>query len=117
MRTTRTSLFGALHALELAKKIKARVLQASTSEVYGDSREHPQKESYWGYVNPVGLRSCYDEGKRWAEKLFFDYYSQYGLDIKVVHIINIYRPQMIPASGSPISAWPGNVSAASRRTA
>jgi UDP-glucuronate decarboxylase len=101
--TTETSVLGAIHALELAKKIKARVLQASTSEVYGDPKEHPQKETYWGSVNPVGIRSCYDEGKRCAETLFFDYFRQNGVDIKVIRIFNTYGPQMHPADGRVVS--------------
>lgn len=101
--TTETSVLGAIHALELAKKIKARVLQASTSEVYGDPKEHPQKETYWGSVNPVGIRSCYDEGKRCAETLFFDYYRQSDVDIKVIRIFNTYGPQMHPADGRVVS--------------
>lgn len=101
--TTRTSVLGAIHALELAKKINARVLQASTSEVYGDPKEHPQKESYWGSVNPVGIRSCYDEGKRCAETLFFDYWRQWNVDIKVIRIFNTYGPQMHPADGRVVS--------------
>ncbi len=101
--TTETSVLGAIHALELAKKINARVLQASTSEVYGDPKEHPQKETYWGSVNPIGIRSCYDEGKRCAETLFFDYFRQWQVDIKVIRIFNTYGPQMHPADGRVVS--------------
>ena len=101
--TTQTSVLGAIRALELAKKINARVLQASTSEVYGDPKEHPQKETYWGNVNPVGIRSCYDEGKRCAETLFFDYWRQWNVDIKVIRIFNTYGPQMHPADGRVVS--------------
>ena len=101
--TTQTSVLGAIRALELAKKINARVLQASTSEVYGDPKEHPQKETYWGNVNPVGIRSCYDEGKRCAETLFFDYWRQWNVDIKVIRIFNTYGPQMHPTDGRVVS--------------
>lgn len=101
--TTETSVVGAIHALELAKKINARVLQASTSEVYGDPEQHPQTESYWGRVNPIGIRSCYDEGKRCAETLFFDYWRQWQLEIKVIRIFNTYGPQMHPADGRVVS--------------
>jgi UDP-glucuronate decarboxylase len=101
--TTETSVMGAIHALELAKKLNARVLQASTSEVYGDPEEHPQRETYWGRVNPIGIRSCYDEGKRCAETLFFDYYRQWKVDIKVIRIFNTYGPHMHPADGRVVS--------------
>jgi UDP-glucuronate decarboxylase len=90
----KTSVLGALFVLDLAKKNKAKVFQASTSEVYGDPIEHPQKESYWGNVNPIGIRSCYDEGKRCAETLFFDYWREYGVKIKVGRIFNTYGPRM-----------------------
>jgi len=103
VKTTLTSVYGAVHALELAKKVNARVLQASTSEVYGDPREHPQQETYWGCVNPIGIRSCYDEGKRCAETLFFDYFRQWGVDIKVIRIFNTYGPQMHPQDGRVVS--------------
>jgi UDP-glucuronate decarboxylase len=94
---------GVINVLELARKNGARVLQASTSEVYGDPEVHPQPESYWGKVNPIGIRSCYDEGKRCAETLFFDYHRQYGVDIKVVRIFNTYGPLMQPQDGRVIS--------------
>lgn len=94
VKTVRTSVFGAINMLELAKKSNAKILQASTSEVYGDPSEHPQKETYWGNVNPVGVRSCYDEGKRCAETLFFDYWRQFGVRIKVARIFNTYGPNM-----------------------
>ncbi len=101
--TYKTSVFGALHALELADKWGAKVFQASTSEVYGDPHVHPQPESYWGHVNPIGIRSCYDEGKRGAETLFFDYRRTRGARIKVVRIFNTYGPNMNPADGRVIS--------------
>lgn len=101
--TTRTSVMGAIQALELADKTNARVLQASTSEIYGDPEEHPQRETYWGRVNPIGIRSCYDEGKRCAETLFFDYLRQRDVDIKVIRIFNTYGPQMRPADGRVVS--------------
>ncbi len=103
VQTTRTSVLGALNMLELAKRTKARVFQASTSEVYGDPDVHPQPESYWGKVNPIGIRSCYDEGKRCAETLFFDYHRQHGVDIKVVRIFNTYGPRMHPKDGRVVS--------------
>ena len=103
VQTTRTSVLGALNMLELAKRTKARVFQASTSEVYGDPDVHPQPESYWGKVNPIGIRSCYDEGKRCAETLFFDYQRQHGVDIKVVRIFNTYGPRMHPRDGRVVS--------------
>ena len=103
VQTTRTSVLGALNMLELAKRTKARVFQASTSEVYGDPDVHPQPESYWGKVNPIGIRSCYDEGKRCAETLFFDYQRQHGVDIKVVRIFNTYGPRMHPQDGRVVS--------------
>lgn len=101
--TTKTSVLGALNMLELAEKNKARILQASTSEVYGDPEVHPQPESYKGSVNPIGIRSCYDEGKRCAESLFFDYHRTCGTDIKVVRIFNTYGPNMDPADGRVVS--------------
>ena len=103
VQTTKTSVHGAINMLGLAKRTKARILQASTSEVYGDPEQHPQQESYWGRVNPIGPRSCYDEGKRCAETLFFDYYRQHSLDIKVVRIFNTYGPRMHPNDGRVIS--------------
>ena len=103
VQTTKTSVHGAINMLGLAKRVKARILQASTSEVYGDPEAHPQHESYWGHVNPVGPRACYDEGKRCAETLFFDYYRQYRLDIKVVRIFNTYGPRMHPNDGRVVS--------------
>ncbi len=103
VQTTKTSVHGAINMLGLAKRTKAKILQASTSEVYGDPEVHPQQESYWGHVNPVGIRSCYDEGKRCAETLFFDYYRQHGLEIKVVRIFNTYGPRMHPNDGRVVS--------------
>jgi UDP-glucuronate decarboxylase len=103
VQTTKTSVNGAINMLGLAKRLKARVLQASTSEVYGDPEVHPQREDYWGRVNPIGVRSCYDEGKRCAETLFFDYHRQHGLDIKVVRIFNTYGPRMHPDDGRVVS--------------
>lgn len=103
VKTVQTSVLGAINVLELARKTGARVLQASTSEVYGDPLVHPQREDYWGNVNPVGIRSCYDEGKRCAETLFFDYFRQYGVDIKVVRIFNTYGPLMRLDDGRVIS--------------
>jgi UDP-glucuronate decarboxylase len=103
VQTTKTSVHGAINMLGLAKRLKCRILQASTSEVYGDPSVHPQTEAYWGNVNPVGLRSCYDEGKRCAETLFFDYHRQYGLEIKVARIFNTYGPRMHPADGRVVS--------------
>jgi len=103
VQTTKTSVHGAINMLGLAKRTKARILQASTSEVYGDPEVHPQKEDYWGKVNPIGIRSCYDEGKRCAETLFFDYYRQHGVDIKVVRIFNTYGPNMHPNDGRVVS--------------
>ncbi len=99
VQTTKTSVHGAINMLGLAKRTKARILQASTSEVYGDPEISPQTEDYWGHVNPIGFRSCYDEGKRCAETLFFDYYRQHQLDIRVVRIFNTYGPQMLPDDG------------------
>jgi UDP-glucuronate decarboxylase len=103
VQTTKTSVHGAINMLGLAKRTRARILQASTSEVYGDPEVHPQPEEYWGRVNPIGIRSCYDEGKRCAETLFFDYYRQHGLDIKVVRIFNTYGPRMNPHDGRVVS--------------
>ena len=103
VQTTKTSVHGAINMLGLAKRIKARILQASTSEVYGDPTVHPQEESYWGNVNPIGPRSCYDEGKRCAETLFFDYHRQHQLDIKVARIFNTYGPRMHPNDGRVVS--------------
>ena len=103
IQTTKTSVHGAINMLGLAKRLKARILQASTSEVYGDPEIHPQVESYWGRVNPIGIRSCYDEGKRCAETLFFDYHRQVGLDIKVMRIFNTYGPRMNPDDGRVVS--------------
>jgi UDP-glucuronate decarboxylase len=103
VQTTKTSVHGAINMLGLAKRTKARILHASTSEVYGDPEVHPQRESYWGRVNPIGIRSCYDEGKRCAETLFFDYWRQHGLEIKVVRIFNTYGPRMHPNDGRVVS--------------
>ncbi len=103
VQTTKTSVHGAINMLGLAKRVKARIFQASTSEVYGDPAVHPQPESYWGSVNPIGPRSCYDEGKRCAETLFFDYHAQHNLDIKVVRIFNTYGPRMHPNDGRVVS--------------
>jgi UDP-glucuronate decarboxylase len=103
VQTTKTSVHGAINMLGLAKRVKARILQASTSEVYGDPLIHPQKEDYWGNVNPIGVRSCYDEGKRCAETLFFDYWRQHKLAIKVARIFNTYGPRMHPNDGRVVS--------------
>jgi UDP-glucuronate decarboxylase len=103
VQTTKTSVHGAINMLGLAKRVKARILQASTSEVYGDPEVHPQPESYWGKVNPIGVRSCYDEGKRCAETLFFDYWRQHRLEIKVMRIFNTYGPRMHPNDGRVVS--------------
>jgi UDP-glucuronate decarboxylase len=103
VQTTKTSVHGAINMLGLAKRTKARILQASTSEVYGDPNIHPQTEDYWGHVNPIGPRSCYDEGKRCAETLFFDYHRQHQLDIKVARIFNTYGPRMHPNDGRVVS--------------
>ncbi len=103
VQTTKTSVHGAINMLGLAKRCKAKILQASTSEVYGDPEIHPQKEDYWGRVNPIGIRSCYDEGKRCAETLFFDYHRQHQLNIKVVRIFNTYGPRMHPNDGRVVS--------------
>jgi len=103
VQTTKTSVHGAINMLGLAKRTRARILQASTSEVYGDPEVHPQKESYWGSVNPIGPRACYDEGKRCAETLFFDYYRQHKMDIRVIRIFNTYGPNMHPNDGRVVS--------------
>jgi UDP-glucuronate decarboxylase len=103
VQTTKTSVHGAINMLGLAKRVGASILQASTSEVYGDPDEHPQREAYWGRVNPIGPRSCYDEGKRCAETLFFDYQRQHQLDIKVMRIFNTYGPRMSPNDGRVVS--------------
>lgn len=103
VQTIKTSVHGAINMLGLAKRTNARIFQASTSEVYGDPEVHPQPESYWGKVNPIGIRSCYDEGKRCAETLFFDYYRQHSLDIKVARIFNTYGPRMHPNDGRVVS--------------
>jgi UDP-glucuronate decarboxylase len=105
VQTTKTSVLGAINMLGLAKRVKARIFQASTSEVYGDAEVHPQAEDYWGNVNPIGPRSCYDEGKRCAETLFFDYRRQHNLDIKVARIFNTYGPRMHPNDGRVVSAF------------
>jgi UDP-glucuronate decarboxylase len=103
VQTTKTSVHGAINMLGLAKRTKARILQASTSEVYGDPEVHPQTEDYWGHVNPIGFRSCYDEGKRCAETLFFDYWRQHKMDIRVIRIFNTYGPNMHPCDGRVVS--------------
>ena len=103
VQTTKTSVHGAINMLGLAKRVHARILQASTSEVYGDPEIHPQTEAYWGRVNPIGIRSCYDEGKRCAETLFFDYFRQHQVDIKVIRIFNTYGPRMHPNDGRVVS--------------
>ena len=103
VQTTKTSVHGAINMLGLAKRVRAPILQASTSEVYGDPEMHPQSEAYWGKVNPIGIRSCYDEGKRCAETLFFDYHRQHGLNIRVARIFNTYGPRMHPNDGRVVS--------------
>jgi len=103
VRTLKTCVYGAINMLNLAKRLRIKILQASTSEIYGDSQEHPQSESYWGNVNPIGVRSCYDEGKRCAETLFFDYYRQYNLVIKIARIFNTYGPRMCLNDGRVVS--------------
>jgi len=103
VQTTKTSVHGAINMLGLAKRVRAKILQASTSEVYGDPKVHPQTENYWGHVNPIGIRSCYDEGKRCAETLFFDYYRQHKLQIKVARIFNTYGPRMHANDGRVVS--------------
>src|SRR5881227_2631025 len=105
VQTTKTSVHGAINMLGLAKRVKAKVLQASTSEVYGDPDVHPQTEDYWGHVNPIGVRSCYDEGKRCAETLYFDYWRQHGLPIKVARIFNTYGPRMQPEDSRVVSSF------------
>lgn len=103
VQTTKTSVHGAINILGLAKRVRAKVFQASTSEIYGDPMVHPQRENYWGNVNPIGIRSCYDEGKRCAETLFFDYYRQHKLNIRVARIFNTYGPRMHPNDGRVVS--------------
>jgi UDP-glucuronate decarboxylase len=103
VKTIKTSVLGAIHMLGLAKRVKAKILQASTSEIYGDPAVHPQEESYWGNVNPIGIRACYDEGKRCAETLFFDYHRQNKVNIRVARIFNTYGPRMHAADGRVIS--------------
>lgn len=103
VQTTKVNVSGSINMLGLAKRLKIKIFQASTSEVYGDPAEHPQRESYWGNVNPIGLRACYDEGKRCAETLFFDYYRQHGIQIKVLRIFNTYGPRMHPNDGRVVS--------------
>jgi len=103
IKTIKCNTIGMINMLGLAKRLKVRILQASTSEVYGDPREHPQKESYWGYVNPIGIRSCYDEGKRVAECLCMDYYRQHKLDVRIIRIFNTYGPNMDPDDGRVVS--------------
>jgi UDP-glucuronate decarboxylase len=103
IKTIKTSVMGAINCLGLAKRVNARIFQASTSEVYGDPEMHPQPESYWGHVNPIGIRSCYDEGKRCAETLFMDYHRQNGVDIRIVRIFNTYGPRMCPDDGRVVS--------------
>ena len=103
VQTIRTNVLGAMNMLDLARRLRIPILQSSTSEIYGDPKEHPQRETYWGNVNPIGVRSCYDEGKRCAETLFFDYHRQYGLPIKVVRIFNTYGPRMLPNDGRVVS--------------
>lgn len=103
VQTTKTSVNGAINMLGLAKRLKARILQASTSEIYGDPEMHPQQEAYWGHVNPVGIRSCYDEGKRCAETLFMDYHRQHRLDVRIARIFNTYGPRMHPSDGRVVS--------------
>jgi UDP-glucuronate decarboxylase len=105
VQTTKTSVHGAINMLGLAKRTKAKILQASTSEVYGDPGVHPQQEEYWGNVNPIGVRACYDEGKRCAETLFFDYRRQHGMPIKVARIFNTYGPRMHPDDGLVVSSF------------
>ena len=105
VQTTKTSVLGAINMLGLAKRVKGKIFQASTSECYGDPAVHPQPESYWGNVNPIGFRSCYDEGKRCAETLFFDYHRQHGLQVKVARIFNTYGPRMHPNDGRVVSSF------------
>jgi len=103
VQTTKTSVHGAINMLGLAKRVKAKIFQASTSEIYGDPEVHPQREDYWGHVNPIGIRACYDEGKRCAETLFFDYHRQYQVEIRVARIFNTYGPRMHPGDGRVVS--------------
>ncbi len=103
IKTLKTSVLGSMNLLGLAKRVKARILQASTSEVYGDPHVHPQTETYWGHVNPIGIRSCYDEGKRTAETLFMDYHRQNGVDTRIIRIFNTYGPRMLPDDGRVVS--------------
>lgn len=103
VKTVKTNVMGAINMLGLAKRVKARILQASTSEIYGNPQEHPQKETYWGHVNPIGLRSCYDEGKRVAETLMMDYYRQNQVDVRIVRIFNTYGPRMAVSDGRVVS--------------
>ncbi|HXP91212.1 MAG TPA: UDP-glucuronic acid decarboxylase family protein [Fibrobacteria bacterium] len=103
VKTVKTSVMGAINMLGMARRVKARILQASTSEVYGDPEQHPQREEYWGHVNPIGIRSCYDEGKRVAETLFMDYHRQNGVDIRIARIFNTYGPRMHPRDGRVVS--------------
>jgi UDP-glucuronate decarboxylase len=103
VKTIKTNVLGAIHMLGLAKRVKAKILQASTSEIYGDPHVHPQREDYWGYVNPIGVRACYDEGKRCAETLFFDYHRQNRVNIRVARIFNVYGPRMHPDDGRVVS--------------
>jgi UDP-glucuronate decarboxylase len=103
IKTIKTNILGTMNALGLAKRVKARLLMASTSEVYGDPLEHPQRESYWGHVNPIGIRSCYDEGKRVAETLCMDYHRQNGVDVRIIRIFNTYGPRMLPNDGRVVS--------------
>jgi UDP-glucuronate decarboxylase len=105
VQTTKTCVHGSINVLGLAKRVGARILLASTSEVYGDPAVHPQEESYWGNVNPIGLRSCYDEGKRCAETLFFDYYRQHAMPVKIARIFNTYGPRMLPDDGRVVSSF------------
>ncbi|ONG53561.1 NAD-dependent dehydratase [Pseudoroseomonas deserti] len=105
VQTVKTNVAGAINMLGLAKRVKARIFQASTSEVYGDPEQHPQTEAYWGHVNPIGARSCYDEGKRCAETLFFDYHRQHGVEVKVARIFNTYGPRMHPNDGRVVSSF------------
>ncbi|WP_419899113.1 UDP-glucuronic acid decarboxylase family protein [Roseomonas sp. USHLN139] len=105
VQTVKTNVAGAINMLGLAKRVKARIFQASTSEVYGDPEQHPQTEGYWGHVNPIGTRSCYDEGKRCAETLFFDYHRQHGVEVKVARIFNTYGPRMHPNDGRVVSSF------------
>ncbi len=114
VKTIKTSVMGTINMLGLAKRVRARILQASTSEVYGDPQVHPQREEYWGNVNPIGIRSCYDEGKRVAETLMMDYHRQNGVDIRIIRIFNTYGPRMAVNDGRVVSnfiiqRWPGKI--------